>query len=228
MKMFDSLRENQSLPEGSRNRKMENSKKELFCSLDWFCSWIWTVQRLGFGGGGCWLVFMKIMLCIICSHSSIFLVRQKFSEWVNKVPSNTLFTRSFIFTTGWLHSKKKIWDLCRLNSSRNVDIFWYCFTDSFQQLGYALTHFTHPPSLYTLPNTLKFSCTQFLSLATVLWDYREWGWRGGGAWTGREEGKAEHRAWSSLPCTVFISFVWVWQRNSPLSLQNQGPLSLRE
>jgi hypothetical protein len=51
------LRENQSHPEGRRIRKMENSKKEIFCSLDMIRSLIWTVQQLGFegeGGAGLW------------------------------------------------------------------------------------------------------------------------------------------------------------------------------
>jgi len=34
----DILKENQLHPEGSRIRKMENSKKEIFCSLNMFCS----------------------------------------------------------------------------------------------------------------------------------------------------------------------------------------------
>jgi len=33
----DILRENQSHSQGSRIRKMENSKKKIFCSLDMYC-----------------------------------------------------------------------------------------------------------------------------------------------------------------------------------------------
>jgi len=145
---------------------MEKSKKKIHCPLDIFCSLIWTVEQLGLRGVGCWSVFVTTMGCIVRSLSSIFLLRQKFS------------------------------DLCRLTTlRRNVDYFTNSLQPvgyALTQFTHPSSRCTLQNNrrihvlrcLFEHPNCHKHIIS---SLAGVLWASREVGRRGD--WTGREEGK---------------------------------------